>query len=206
MTTTNRKQHWEQLYETTDTSTKSWYQSVPHTSLSFIEKSNLPLSAKIIDVGAGDSHLVDHLLRKGYENITVVDISVAAIEKARQRLGEQADKIQWIVSDITDFNPDEKYDVWHDRAAFHFLTDAEDVDQYLNTVREHINDQGRLIIGTFSENGPEKCSGLYIQQYSHLSLTALFSPYFDVVSCEYVDHETPSGSLQNFVFCQFVKK
>lgn len=206
MATTNRKQHWEQLYETTDTSTKSWYQSVPHTSLSFIENSGLSLSAKIIDVGAGDSHLVDHLLHRGYENVTVVDISAAAIEKAKRRLGEQADKIQWVVSDITDFNPDETYELWHDRAAFHFLTEPEDVDQYLNTVRKFINDQGNLIIGTFSENGPEKCSGLYIQQYSDLSLTKLFSPYFDVASCEYVDHRTPSGSLQNFVFCHFIKK
>ena len=202
----NRKKHWEQLYETTDTTTKSWYQPVPLTSLSFIEKSNLPLSAKIIDVGAGDSHLVDHLLTKGYQNITVVDISAAAIEKARKRLGDQADKVRWIVSDIIDFSPEEKYDLWHDRAAFHFLTEPEDVDQYLNTVRNYINEQGKLIIGTFSEKGPEKCSGLYIRQYSDLSLTALFFPYFDVVSCEYVDHQTPSGGLQNFVFCQFIKK
>ncbi|MBY5959135.1 class I SAM-dependent methyltransferase [Membranicola marinus] len=201
----NRKKHWENLYETTDTSTKSWYQPIPHTSLSWIEKAEIPGNAKIVDIGGGDSYLVDHLLDKGYKDITVVDISAAAIEKAKERLGHKAAKVNWIVSDVTDFTPREKYDLWHDRATFHFLTDPDDVRQYIRSVREYLSPHGALIVGTFSMNGPEKCSGLPIQQYAASSLQETFAPWFEAESCEYIDHTTPSGAIQNFVFGRFVK-
>lgn len=206
MTDFDRQKHWEHLYQTTDTSTKSWYQSVPKISLSFFKENKIPLSAKIIDVGGGDSFLVDQLLDLGYQNITVLDISAAAIGKTKKRLGKNADKVQWLINDAADFLPEDTYDVWHDRATFHFLTKKDEINHYVTTAAKHIRPGGRMMIGTFSTDGPQKCSGILIQQYSAESLSQLFSPAFDMIKCEYNDHTTPGGSLQNFVFCQFQRK
>lgn len=125
----------------------------------------MPTTAKVIDIGGGDSFLVDHLLDLGYQDITVLDISEAAIERAKQRLGDNAKNIKWIVADAATFKPMEKYDFWHDRAAFHFLTDEQEISSYLQTAQENINPTGVLVIGTFSQQGPEKCSGIEIKQY-----------------------------------------
>ena len=198
------KAHWEKVYETKSPNEVSWTQEVPEISLAFIRSFHLPKSAKIIDVGGGESKLVNFLLDEGYEHITVLDISAKALEKAKQRLGNRAEKITWVVSDITDFTPTEQYDLWHDRAVFHFLTSAEDVQRYVEISKSAVT--GNLIIGTFSENGPTRCSGLDIQQYTEASLPAIFTNGFDLVSCKTEDHTTPFDTTQNFLFCSFKRK
>lgn len=164
----------------------------------------LDKSSKIIDIGGGDSKLVDHLLNQGFENITVLDISEKALEKAKIRLGEKSKKVTWIISDILDFEPTETYDVWHDRAAFHFLTTEEEIEKYKSIVNKSV--AGFLIIGTFSENGPLKCSGLEISQYSQEKLTSTFEEKFDKIDSVLEDHQTPFGTTQNFLFCGFKKR
>lgn len=195
------RKHWETVYETKSPDQVSWTQDVPKTSLGFIHSFGLTKSAKLIDIGGGDSRLVDFLLDEGFENITVLDISSKALEKAKQRLGDKAGKVHWIVSDITEFQPDTTYDVWHDRAAFHFLTNKDQVAKYLDTARKAVT--GFLIIGTFSDKGPKKCSGLDIQQYSEETLTAQLQHGFDKIRCITEDHITPFGTTQNFLFCSF---
>lgn len=201
----NRKNHWENIYQTKSLNEVSWCQPKPETSLSFVEKLNLPKAAKIIDVGGGDSFLVDHLLELGYENITVLDISEAAIERAKARLGKKATLVNWVVEDVTHFHSTEQYVFWHDRAVFHFLTDKEDVEKYVATVSKNIKDNGVLVIGTFSEDGPKKCSGIEIKQYSEQSLTKIFKLNFRKIESFTIDHKTPFDTIQNFVFCSFKK-
>lgn len=201
---TDNKNHWEKVYETKNPDQVSWTQEVPKTSLDFINSFKLEKSAKIIDIGGGDSNLVDHLLDAGFENITVLDISAKALEKVQKRLGEKAKKVSWIVSDITEFKPDTTYDVWHDRAAFHFLTSAEQIEKYQEIVSNSVD--GYLIIGTFSENGPLKCSGLDITQYNQEKLTTEFSEKFQKISCLTEDHKTPFDTFQSFLFCSFRRK
>jgi 2-polyprenyl-3-methyl-5-hydroxy-6-metoxy-1,4-benzoquinol methylase len=203
METFDRKKHWENIYQTKQLTEVSWFQPTPQISLDLIRECNLPLSAKIIDVGGGDSFLVDHLLAEGYQNITVLDISEAAIERAKTRLGDRAAGIKWIVADASQFSTSEKYDLWHDRAAFHFLTSPHEIGNYLSTAQQSINNSGILIMGTFSEQGPEKCSGLEIKQYSGETLANLFKQYFTKVKCITLDHKTPFGTVQNFIFCSF---
>ncbi len=195
------KQHWETVYQTKQANEVSWTQETPQTSLDFIRSLNLPKSASIIDIGGGDSKLVDFLLDEGYENLTVLDISATALERAKARLGERAEKVNWIVADITDFKPDTSYDVWHDRAAFHFLTENEQIEKYLNIVHAAVT--GFLLIGTFSEDGPKKCSGLEIKQYSGTSLENVFKRDFTKIACKKEDHITPFNTKQNFTFCSF---
>ncbi|MDD5151140.1 MAG: class I SAM-dependent methyltransferase [Flavobacterium sp.] len=200
----SRKNHWETVYETKQPNEVSWTQEKPKTSLDFIYETKLGKSAKIIDVGGGDSKLVDFLLAAGYENITVLDISSKALEKAKKRLGKNAEKINWIVADITEFKPETTYDIWHDRAAFHFLTMQEQVETYAGIVEKWVS--GFLIIGTFSENGPKKCSGLEIKQYSESELENQFLNRFKKLKCSKEDHITPFETVQNFTFCVFEKK
>jgi len=201
----DRKTHWENIYNTKALNEVSWYQPTPETSLGFFKKLKVPLSAKIIDMGGGDSFLVDHLLELGYTNITVLDISSAAIERAKKRLGNQAHQVKWIVADAAHFEPTEKYDFWHDRAAFHFLTSDADIANYIQTAYKNINIDGKIIIGTFSEQGPQKCSGIEIKQYSETTLNKIFENYFEKTDCITVDHKTPFDTVQNFIFCSFKK-
>jgi len=189
------------VYETKNPDEVSWTQEIPKTSLAFIHSFGLDKSAKIIDIGGGDSKLVDHLLNQGFEDITVLDISEKALEKAKIRLGEKSKKVTWIISDILDFEPTETYGVWHDRAAFHFLTTEEEIEKYKSIVNKSV--AGFLIIGTFSENGPLKCSGLEISQYSEEKLTSTFEDNFDNIDSVLEDHQTPFGTTQNFLFCSF---
>ncbi len=201
----NKKEHWETIYKTKELKEVSWYQPVPQTSLDLLKKHNIPLDAKIIDIGGGDSFLADNLLKLGYSDITVLDISEEAILKAQRRLGDDAKKINWIVSDVTDFRPEVKYDFWHDRAAFHFLTAEKDITQYKEIAKQGISKNGILAIGTFSKNGPLKCSGIEIKQYSEQSLEEQFNPDFKLIDKFTVDHNTPFGTVQNFVFGIFLK-
>jgi len=198
------KNHWETVYETKKPDQVSWTQDVPTTSLDFIHSFKLPKTAKIIDIGGGDSKLVDFLVNEGFENVTVLDISAKALDKAKKRLGENAKKINWVVSDITDFEPNTTFDVWHDRATFHFLTTTEQVAKYMETARKSVN--GFLTIGTFSENGPTKCSGLTIKQYTEDSLTTELKNGFEKIRCLTEDHTTPFQTTQNFLFCSFKRQ
>lgn len=195
------KKHWETVYETKNPDQVSWTQDVPKTSLDFIHSFGLAKTAKVIDIGGGDSKLVDFLLDEGFENVTVLDISAKALEKAKQRLGDKADKVHWVVSDITEFQPHTTYDVWHDRATFHFLTTKEQVAKYMDTARKAV--AGFLTIGTFSNEGPGKCSGLEIKQYTEETLTAELQNGFDKIRCVTEDHVTPFDTKQNFLFCSF---
>ncbi len=202
----NTKEHWENVFKTKSLKEVSWYEPIPETSLSFFKESNISKSAKIIDIGGGDSFLVDHLLKLGYIDITVLDISEAALERAKLRLKDNADNIKWIVADAANFLPPEHYDFWHDRAAFHFLTDEQRVSNYVETVQKHLHKNGNLVIGTFSENGPKKCSGLDIKQYSETTMTNQFMAYFNKIKCIKKNHKTPFDTSQNFLFCWFKRK
>ena len=201
---TGRKKHWETVYETKKPNQLSWTQEVPKTSLDFINSFGLTKTAKIIDIGGGDSKLVDYLLDEGFENITVLDIAAKALDKAKKRLGDKAEKINWVVSDITEFEPDTIFDVWHDRATFHFLTTADQISKYIDTARKAVN--GYLIIGTFSDNGPKKCSGLDIKRYSEGSITTELKNGFEKIRCVTEDHTTPFDRTQNFLFCSFKRQ
>jgi len=201
---TANKNHWETVYETKNANQVSWTQQVPKTSLEFIHSFGLPKSARIIDIGSGDSKLVDCLLDEGYENITVLDISEKALEKARNRLKDKAGQVNWIVSDIMDFTPAISYDIWHDRATFHFLTQAEQVAKYLDTARQSVN--GYMAIGTFSTNGPKSCSGLEVKQYSEQTLSAELKKGFEKLRCITENHITPFNTIQNFLFCSFKRQ
>jgi cyclopropane fatty-acyl-phospholipid synthase-like methyltransferase len=200
------KEHWEKIYNTKELKDVSWYQPVPETSLEFIRQFGISKSSRIIDIGGGDSLFVDYLLEKGYEDITVLDISESALERAKARLGSKANNITWVVCDVVDFKPAQQYDFWHDRAAFHFLTAEKDINNYINILKAALKADGVLVLGTFSEQGPEKCSGLAIKQYSETSMTEKLKKIFDKIKCITVDHLTPFNTIQNFIFCSFRRK
>ncbi len=201
----DRKKHWENIYQTKQINEVSWFQATPETSLDFIKQFNLPITAKIIDIGGGDSFLVDHLLELGYKDITVLDISEGALDRAKQRLGDRATIVKWIVADAATYKLTEKYDFWHDRATFHFLTQEEEISNYLDIAQKSIKKNGIIVIGTFSENGPKKCSGIEIRQYSETTMTERLKLFFEKIKCIAIDHITPSGTIQNFIFCSFRK-
>ena len=199
----DRKKHWENIYQTKDLKDVSWYQPTPTTSLDFLKQFNIPTTAKIIDIGGGDSFLVDHLLDLGYTDLTILDISAASLDRAKQRLGDRSKKVKWIVADATTFKPTEEDDFWHDRAAFHFLTQEQEITDYIVTIQKSIKPTGILVIGTFSEQGPKKCSGIEIKQYSETTMTDRLKNFFEKVKCITVDHKTPFDTIQNFIFCSF---
>lgn len=203
MDSNEKKQHWENIYQTKQAHQLSWTQDSPFPSLGLCRRFDVPETGKIIDVGGGNSILVDNLLEFDYEDITVLDISEAGLNRAKKRLGERAEKIKWIVADILQFKPTEKYDFWHDRATFHFLTEEADIETYINTMQSSIKPGGLLVIGTFSEQGPDKCSGLTIKQYSEATLTERLQKWFEKLDCFTVDHRTPNDSKQNFIFGSF---
>jgi len=198
------KAHWEKIYQTKKPAEVSWTQAVPQTSLDFIHSFNLPKTAGIIDIGGGDSALADHLLAEGFTDVTVLDISASALEKAKTRLGSKSKFVTWIVSDVTDFKPTRQYDLWHDRATFHFLTAENQLAPYLAIAGKAI--ARYMVIGTFSEKGPDKCSGLPVKQYSELQLQKQLKRDFTKMRCINEDHKTPFGTKQNFLFCSFKKK
>ena len=205
MENSERKEHWDNIYQNKELKDVSWYQPTPTTSLDFLKEFNITTDKKIIDVGGGDSFLVDNLLNLGYKDITVLDISKDSLERAKKRLGENSDKVKWIVTDAATFKPSEKYDFWHDRAAFHFLTQDNEIENYINTIQQSITLNGILVIGTFSEQGPKKCSGIEVKQYSEKTMAKRLEKYFEKVKCIVVDHQTPFDTIQNFIFCSFKK-
>lgn len=158
----DRSKYWDEIYKKKDENEQSWFQEIPVKSLEMINELGLPKTANIIDIGGGDSRLVDSLIEKGYSNISVLDISHEALEKGKNRLGPIAEKIKFLTADVTSFKPTTKYNLWHDRATFHFLTQLEDVEKYLKVAYESLEMDGYLIVSTFSKSGPQKCSGLNI--------------------------------------------
>jgi SAM-dependent methyltransferase len=201
-----RKEHWENVFANKQETEVSWFQPYPKTSIEFVKLFDLPLDANIIDIGGGDSQFVDALLEEGYKNIWVLDISENALSRAKKRLGDNANKVNWVVSDIIDFIPPVEFDFWHDRAAFHFLTTEENMNKYVVIAERGIKARGVLILGTFSETGPTKCSGLEIKQYSETSMSSRFELSFDRVKCITEEHQTPFNTTQNFLFCSFKKR
>lgn len=197
----DNKGHWEKVYTEKSPNEVSWTQEVPQTSLDFISDFKLPKTARIIDIGGGDSKLVDFLLEDNYQNITVLDISEQALLRAQKRLGEKAKQVTWIISDILSFSPDQKYDLWHDRATFHFLTEPDQVERYVSIAQSSVS--GFITIGTFSTDGPKKCSGLDIKQYNEVKLQSTLSEGFTKIRCITEDHTTPFETKQNFLFCSF---
>lgn len=201
----NTKEHWEKVFDTKTETEVSWFQPYPKTSVEFINLFDLGKDKNIIDVGGGDSHFIDALIDMGYQNIYLLDISAKAIERVKQRLGAKADRVNYIVSDILDFKSSIHFDFWHDRAAFHFLTTEEQVDKYVTIAENAISKDGYLVLGTFSESGPTKCSGLEIQQYNEISMRKRFEKYFERIKCIEDIHTTPFNTTQNFLFCSFKK-
>ena len=198
------KEHWEGLYADRNPSDSRWRQSHPQHSLSLIADTGLDTAASIIDIGGGASTLVDHLLQAGYRDITVLDIARTAIEQAQQRLGDRSQQVTWVESDITDYSPVRAFDIWHDRAVFHFLTDEHDRDSYLEVLYKTLKPDGQAIIATFSDSGPSQCSGLDIARYSPESLSHVLGPQrLHLVETFTEEHRTPSGGLQQFVYCRF---
>ncbi|HEY9183867.1 MAG TPA: class I SAM-dependent methyltransferase [Salegentibacter sp.] len=203
---TASKTHWEKVYKSKKYEEATWYQEKPLTSLEMIAALDLPETAAIIDVGGGDSNLVDYLMEEGYRDISVLDISEKALDHAQERLGERAEQVSWIAADASSFEPEKMYHLWHDRAAFHFLTEKEQVEDYLINLERSVKRGGFVVLATFSEYGPTKCSGREIKQYSKEELSALLEEKFETLECRNVDHITPSGGKQNFTFCSFRKK
>jgi SAM-dependent methyltransferase len=198
------KPHWEQVYATKASDGVSWYQAHAETSLSLIHATGVPSSAGIIDVGGGASTLVDDLLARGYRALTVLDLSGAALGVSRARLGSAADQVRWLEGDITRVAlPAQAYELWHDRAVFHFLTDAADRAAYITQVQHALQPGGHLIVATFAEDGPTQCSGLPVARYSAEALQAEFGTAFELIEHRHEDHRTPFGTTQKFVFCRF---
>ena len=195
----DRCEHWETVYRTKGTTDVSWFEAEPEVSLQLI-RSVASWGSGVIDVGGGASQLVDRLLADGYSPVAVLDVSATALEHARRRLGEAGRQVQWIVGDVTQVGDVGRYDVWHDRAVFHFLTDPEDRRKYVALVQRTIPIGGHLVIGTFAPDGPEKCSGLEVRRYDAAGLSAEFGPDFQLVQEMEHTHHTPAGKLQKFSF------
>ena len=196
------KNHWEKVYSSKSEDEISWFQEHAEVSVRLIEQTGAPKSANIIDVGGGASTLVDDLLHKGYRNLTVLDLSGAALAKARSRLGAETDEVHWLEANILEINlPEQAYDIWHDRAVFHFLTAAGDRQKYVQKVLRSVKPGGHVIVATFAEDGPEKCSGLPAMRYSGEQLHGEFGAPFDLLGQEREEHHTPAGVVQRFVYC-----
>ena len=198
----SNKNHWETLYETKQHNQVSWFQEHAELSLKFIRDTGVGTDAHILDVGGGASVLVDDLLDAGYHNLSVLDISAAALRAAKARLGTTASRVHWIEADITQLElPEASIDVWHDRAVFHFLTNPQDRQRYVQTVQHAVKPGGHVIIATFAEDGPLKCSGLDIVRYRPETLHHEFGAGFELLKSQNEHHHTPSGADQSFIYC-----
>ncbi|WP_158671815.1 class I SAM-dependent methyltransferase [Bradyrhizobium guangdongense] len=199
----DRSAHWDHVYATKGEAEVSWYQDSPAISLEMIRAASPNHDAAIIDIGGGASRLVDALLQDGYRDVGVLDISVNALDAAKKRIGASASMVDWIVADATSWRPAKSYDVWHDRAAFHFLTDPRDRAAYVERLRSAVASGGQVIIGTFAPDGPEKCSGLPVQRHDSASLAAELGPEFELMETRRETHHTPWNSTQAFQFSRF---
>lgn len=198
----DRKQYWEQVYTTKASNSVSWFQEHADQSVRLINHTGIAKNAAIVDVGGGASNLIDDLMHEGYSDLTVLDLSAAALEVAKLRIGSHTNLVNWLVGDITKVEfPENRFDVWHDRAVFHFLTDPVDRKAYVEQVMHAVRPNGHVIIATFSENGPEKCSGLPVMRYKPETLHAEFGEAFLLVNHEKELHHTPFGTVQQFIYC-----
>ncbi len=198
----NMKTHWEHIYETKAPTQVSWYQEHARFSLQYIRNTGIQKIDAIIDVGGGASTLVDDLIADGYQSISILDVSAVALQLARQRLGKHAVGVNWIEADITQADlPEQAYDLWHDRAVFHFLTQAMDRQRYIDAVRRSVRVGGHIILATFAPDGPDRCSGLEVVRYSPESLHHEFGRDFEVVDSTAETHHTPFGTEQKFIYC-----
>jgi len=196
------KDHWEKVYASKQTDAVSWFQPHADLSLDLIKSTAAEHDAAIIDVGGGASTLVDDLLANHYTDLTVLDLSAAALQAARERLGEQESKVQWLEADITHVElPRKRYDIWHDRAVFHFLTTQKQRDAYVRTVFHSVKPGGHIIVATFAEDGPEQCSGLPVMRYNADDLHDEFGEAFILQKHQKEAHQTPFGTVQQFVYC-----
>ncbi|NRB39338.1 MAG: class I SAM-dependent methyltransferase [Pseudomonadales bacterium] len=203
----DKKNHWEGVYNTKASDDVSWFQVHATQSLAMIDKLKLEKTAAIIDIGGGASTLVDDLLIRGFENLQVLDLSAAALAVSQSRLAEKAQKVDWLVGDITELElPKDSLDLWHDRAVFHFLTEAADQQKYISTLKHSLKKGGHVIIATFAEDGPQKCSGLAIQRHSAESLQRIFGDNFELLEQFSEQHQTPFTTSQNFIYCLFSKR
>ena len=206
MNNTDRQAHWQNVYATKAEKEVSWFQENPAPSLEFIAAAGIARDASIIDVGGGASRLLDCLLEKGFHRIAILDLSANALDEAKKRLGQRADGIEWIAADVTTWQPSSKYDLWHDRAAFHFLTAAADRDAYVLRLKKAVRSGGHVIIATFALDGPEKCSGLPIVRYDPHAIASALGPELDLVDSMRHDHVTPGGNTQRFQFSHFLRR
>jgi len=204
--TADRKAHWESIYSKKAEEDTSWFQPRPETSLALIQASGEPPTAALIDVGGGISRLVDHLLDLGWQNLSVLDISGTALEATRQRLGERASRVKWLEEDLLDGSPGGPYRIWHDRAVFHFLTQAEDRERYLKQLSTALEPGGSCVIATFGPEGPPQCSGLPVQRYTPQALATTLGGSFALEETRTEIHRTPAGKDQNFIYCRFRRK
>jgi SAM-dependent methyltransferase len=203
MTEPDRRAHWDSVYRTKREDEVSWFQSSPTLSLDLIHAAGAERHASIIDVGGGASRLVDALSDEGFADLTVLDISERATETAKARLGARAAGVTWIVADVTKWEPENTYDVWHDRAAFHFLTAPEDRAAYAQRVLRSVRPGGHVIIGTFALDGPERCSGLPVARHDAESIGKALGPSFELIETRCHQHQTPAGGSQKFQFSRF---
>jgi trans-aconitate methyltransferase len=205
MNNTDRQAHWQNVYATKAEKEVSWFQENPAQSLDLIAATGIRSDADIIDVGGGASRLVDGLLEKGFSRITILDLSAKALKETKKRLGRRGDGIDWIVADITTWEPSNTYDLWHDRAAFHFLTEPTDRDAYVARLKKAVRPGGHVIIATFAPDGPERCSGLPIVRYDPEGLAYALGPKLELVDSRRHDHVTPGGNTQRFQFSRFLR-
>jgi trans-aconitate methyltransferase len=203
MNNASRNAHWETVYTTKGENEVSWFQENPAPSLELIDMARLPPEAAIVDVGGGASRLVDGLLARGYRNVTVLDISEAALGVTKARLGERANRVQWVTTDVTTWEPQQTFDLWHDRAAFHFLTDEIARSAYVDRLKHALNPGGYVVIGTFAPDGPERCSGLPVVRQDASNLAAMLGANFELVDARRHEHVTPWNSTQRFQFSTF---
>jgi SAM-dependent methyltransferase len=203
MISVGRQAHWENVYTTKNEKEVSWFEESPTISLDLIRATKVNLDAPIIDIGGGASRLVDALIDNGFEAITVLDLSKKALASAKARLGAHGAKVRWIVDDVTTWEPSETYDVWHDRAAFHFLTEPNDRAAYAERVSRAVRRGGHVIIGTFAPDGPERCSGLQVVRHDAVSLSEMLGSAFEQIESRRHDHQTPMGATQRFQFSRF---
>jgi len=201
------KAHWERVYETKGSAGVSWFQEHAGRSIALIQQTGVTKDAAIIDVGGGASTLVDDLLGAGFTNLSVLDLADAALSAAKARLGQQANLVSWLVGDVTAYEFSRAaYDAWHDRAVFHFLITPEERTAYVGSLLRAVKPGGSVIVATFAEDGPTKCSGLPVVRYSPSQLQAEFGPRFKLVRTEYEEHITPAKVVQKFVYCLFNKE
>jgi len=203
MSDVSRQAHWENVYATKNENAASWFQERPDVSLDLIRSTGVDASAAIIDIGGGASRLVDALINAGFNAITVLDLSEKALATSKARLGARGTQVQWVVADVTTWEPAQTYDVWHDRAALHFLTDPKDRTAYAERVLKAVRRGGHVIIGTFAPDGPERCSGLPVIRHDAATLGELLGHSFELVESKRHDHQTPAGATQRFQFSRF---